>query len=581
MTPLRWGLVVLGIALLLLGLFVPTGWYDTLPGSVGGSAPPFRGVLLLQATFVLEGAGLLWAAFRYHGETPRDSFAVPTDREQSFSRAWDIDDRAAVIALVAITALALALRLIAINADLWLDEIAPVAQYRDFSPLAVVTTYVSANNHLLNTLLVKLVTSVAGEREWAIRLPAVLFGVATIPVMYWVARLVTSRVASLGVALLLAVSYHHVFFSQNARGYSSYLFFSLLSTGLLVRAMESDRTREWVAYVLAMVFNFASLLHGGFVFAGHIVVGAAMALHQRRLGRSPRPLVRRLAMVFGITGFLGLQLYVTMMAQAYGVLSRTYASPASGMSVTSRAFASDFIRGLAEGFGPGLLFGAVPVMAIAGCGFIVLVRRKWTLAAGLVMPLALLVGLVALRSLAASPRFFLLGLPLADLAAVLGVFAVVEYALRFGNRLRSPAVASAIAGGMILLVALASVMSLPAYYRTPKQAYRATLDYMRAENRPGELIVLVQNAEQGFRFYSERAHLIEGRDFVALRTLPALEKARAAGRSLVIVTTLERSLVLEQPDLYSRIVEGWAPVRSFPATIHGGEIRVWRARAAK
>ena len=197
------------------------------------------------------------------------------------------------------------------------------------------------------------------------------------------------------------------------------------------------------------------------------------------------------------------------------------------------------------------------------------------------MPLALLVGLVALRSLAASPRFFLLGLPLADLAAVLGVFAVVEYALRRGDRLRSPAVASAIAGGIILLVALASVMSLPAYYRTPKQSYRATLDYMRAENRPGELIVLVQNAEQGFRFYSERAHLIEGRDFVALRTLAALEKVRAAGRSLVLVTTLERSLVLEQPDLYSRIVEGWAPVRRFPATIHGGEIRVWRARAAK
>jgi hypothetical protein len=506
---------------------------------------------------------------------------VTTTSGQPFSGAWDVDRRTASIALVGITALALVLRLIAINSDLWLDEIATVALYRSFSPLAVVTTYVSPNNHLLNTLLMKLVTGVAGEREWAIRLPAVVFGVATIPVMYWVTRLVAGRVASLGAALLLAVSYHHIFFSQNARGYSSYLFFSLLSTGLLVRAIESDRRWLWVGYVVAMLFDFASLLHGGFVFAGHIVVGAAAAFQLRRSGRSPRPLLKRLAVVFGITGFLGFQLYVTMMAQAYDVLSRTYASPASGMSVTSRAFISDFVRGVTEGFGPGLWLGVIPVMAIAGWGFIVLVRRKWSLAAGLVMPLVLLAGLVALRSLAASPRFFLLALPLADLAAVLGVFAVVEGAQRAWHRPRSPAVATGIAGGVIVLVALASVTSLPPYYRTPKQAYRAALDYMRAENRPGEIIVLIENAEQGFRFYAARARLTEGRDFVALRTLRALEDVSATGRTPVIVTTLERSLILEQPDLYNRIREGWSLVKRFPATIHDGEISIWRARERK
>ncbi len=70
----------------------------------------------------------------------------------------------------------------------------------------------------------KLCVAIFGAQEWAIRLPSVIFGTATIPAIYWVSRQALSRRASLCVALLLAVSYHHIFFSQNARGYTAYVF---------------------------------------------------------------------------------------------------------------------------------------------------------------------------------------------------------------------------------------------------------------------------------------------------------------------------------------------------------------------
>jgi uncharacterized membrane protein len=58
---------------------------------------------------------------------------------------------------------------------------------------------------------------------------------------------------------VLAVSYHHIFFSQNARGYSAALFFALATSGLLIRALWDDRGWRWCLYVAAMVLGFASL----------------------------------------------------------------------------------------------------------------------------------------------------------------------------------------------------------------------------------------------------------------------------------------------------------------------------------
>jgi 4-amino-4-deoxy-L-arabinose transferase-like glycosyltransferase len=561
--------------LVVVGIAFPRGWYDTLPWDARLPTPPFRGVTLLQLVFILEGLLVMaagWFGLRAAWGTPagrtagRDGDGEP-----------DVSARAALVALAIITALGLGLRLVRLDADLWLDEITPITRYRGFSTLELVTTYLSSNNHLLNTLLVRLVTVIFGEREWVVRLPAMLFGVAAVPALYWVARLVMSRVASLGAALLLAVSYHHIFFSQNARGYSAYLCLSLVATGCLIRGVERDRPGAWAGYITAMVANLATLLHAAFILAGHVLVGAGLVWDRRRRGEPAAPLARRLAVVFGVVGLLAFHIYATMLPQAYVVITNIYGRGTSGFSATSWAFVADLLTGLAEGFGvPWWLLAAAA--AVGGYGFLRLLRLRWALGAALALPLLLTLAVLIVRHLSASPRFFLIGLPLAILAVVLGVAGVVRALLgrRWGGLATRRGLVAAVA-----LLAVASVAALPAYYRMPKQAYRAALAYVRAERAPDDVIVLVHTAEQGFRFYAGRAGLREGRDFVVVRTVGALDTAVATfgARHLRPVTTFRRALRLGEPALYARLEAGWIPGRRFPGTVHDGTIAVWEPRA--
>ena len=573
------GYLLGGAALVFLGIFLPREWYDALPQSRGQlSSPPIKGITLLQIALVVEGLTLIWLSTRRwrfvrlpaHERLPQ---TMAPDDEQDIKRSTSL------WLLVAITASALALRLIRLNADLWLDEITPIFDYGQMPVLYIVTTYISSNNHLLNTLMVKLAIAFFGEQEWAIRLPAVLFGVATIPAIYWVSRFVLSKCGSICVAALLAVSYHHIFFSQNARGYTAYLFFSVLSSGLLVKGLQEDRARYWVLYGLTMFLNFASLLDCIFVFASHVLVGVIALLVVRRNGESPLPLARRLAAVFTITGALVVNLYITMAPQFYIYSKTVYRDPAVGFSPFSVEFLRELIRGLSAGLGPGLLVGLVPLIVVAAAGLIVLLRRQWALTLALALPGFLTAVFLLVQGLSFSPRFFLLWLPVAMLVAVQGVYTIVvlfSNYLHVKTRVFVPRVAT-----ILVLIGLAiSLFSLKHYYLVPKQSYRASLDYIEAQRQPSDPIITIYLSEYGYRFYGRRFGLKEGEDWFPVRSVESLDSvlSKTRGHPSIVVTTFARALRFSHPDLLKRVLEGWIQDRTFPATIGDGEISVWKER---
>jgi 4-amino-4-deoxy-L-arabinose transferase-like glycosyltransferase len=94
-------------------------------------------------------------------------------------------------------------------------------------------------------------TSVFGTELWALRLPSVLFGTATILVVYAIARHIASRPVALMTAGLLALHGHHIFYSQLARLYVFAGFFAALSTLFFLRARASHRASDHVAYVVS------------------------------------------------------------------------------------------------------------------------------------------------------------------------------------------------------------------------------------------------------------------------------------------------------------------------------------------
>jgi len=565
---------VLGAGLIMAGLLLPHAWYDALPTNPDVPPQQFSGVTLFRWVLCLQGSiliGLGWFGFAYRRLEPHQRVGITgsTDLDR------DISPQLAAWLLCAVTLLALVLRCFELGSDFWIDEVRATLDAREMSTLTIFGSYIRSNVHMLNTFLMKLSMGVFGESEWAARLPAVLFGVATVPAVYWSGLLVTSRGTSLGAALLLAVSYHHVFFSQNARGYSLYLFFSVVSATLLVHALRDDQPRTWTMYVAATVLNFASILISGFVFAAHIVVGAIALVVVRSGGRSPWPLGRRLVGVFGVAALLGFQLYSVQLPGVISYINATYASPSTGYVFFSIEFVREMARGLGAGFGPGLLLGAIPLLVLAGIGCLEFVRRQWTLAASLALPLVLTAAVLLLRGLTVSPRFFLLGLPVAVLTTVL----TLDVSTRFITKrvkLAKP-VGRSLATTIVLLLATASVASLGPYYSTPKQPYRAALRHAMSVRSEGQIIVAVHAADRGSAYYAPEVDLLEGHDLILVNSVDELDAALAmqGATGAVLLTTMPRALRLNRPSLATRIADGWVVTRTLAGTIGDGAISVW------
>jgi mannosyltransferase len=569
-----WGIAA---ALVLVGVFLPRGWYDTLPRPTGMTPEGVKGVTLLQISFVLEGLAFIWLA------ASRWTFVRLTDADRLAAGGVpggdDGANRWVYVGLAAIVVLGAGLRLLHLGSDLWGDEINPLVDYAGRPALQVITTYLDSGNHLLNTLLVNASIARFGQQEWAMRLPAVIFGIATIPVMYWVGSLVLPRRGALGAALLLAVSYHHIFFSQNARAYSAYLLFALLASGLLVKGLQEDRPSTWALYGGAIFLDMASVLNSAYVLGAHAVVGlVALFVIARRSRHFPVNLLKRLIIVFGGVGLLTFQLYATMLPQA-AFMARVWTSPASGYRPFSGEFLRELVRGVSAGFGPGVLVAALPFLVIAGAGFVVLLRRQWALTLALTLPEVLTAAFLSAKGYTFAPRLFLLALPVAILAAVGGIFWLSDLVCR-GLGMPARTFPSGVALTLVAVLSLVSLASLGRYYAVPKQPFRASVHYVLAQRKTEDVILVSYLAGTGFRFYGGRSGLVEGRDFFVVRRAAEVDAILTAHRGTrsFFVTTLPRLVHLSYPDLESRIAAGWRPIRRFRGTIGGGDITIWEER---
>ena len=155
------------------------------------------------------------------------------------------------LALVAIlTIVALVLRIIGLNAGLSFDEILSLVRYIHLPAWEIIGRVGGPNNHILYTLLAHTSIGWFGESAWSIRLPAMVFGVATIPAAYYLGRQLASRNEAFLATAFLAVSYHHIWFSQSARGYTGLLLGTVLVSIFFIRllTLEKPGYRPVLAY---------------------------------------------------------------------------------------------------------------------------------------------------------------------------------------------------------------------------------------------------------------------------------------------------------------------------------------------
>ncbi|MBV8844674.1 MAG: glycosyltransferase family 39 protein, partial [Bryobacterales bacterium] len=178
-----------------------------------------------------------------------------------------------VIALLAgLTVLAVVLRIPNLNSSLWLDEVLTMARFAKTSAAYILTSFPDQNQHMLYSLLAHGSLTLFGESAWSLRLPSVLFGAGSLWALFLLGRKIGNDTEALLACALMTVSYHHIWFSQNARGYMGLLFFTLLATWLWLETIDRDNPRVWAGYVASIVLGFWIHMTILFVVAAHALI---------------------------------------------------------------------------------------------------------------------------------------------------------------------------------------------------------------------------------------------------------------------------------------------------------------------
>ncbi len=465
--------------------------------------------------------------------------------------------RDSTLLIVALTAFALVLRVVGINQDLWLDEIASVVKLFRLPPIEAATTFTSANQHLLNSFLGSISIRIFGESPWSARLPALLFGVATIPVFFAFANAVTRRREAVFATVFLTLSYHHVWFSQNARGYTAMIFFAVLSTLFLIRwlsAEPGETRRPWLGFALFGALGMLSLLNYAFVLAAQFLAALCALVSTRCQSRIP---------ALAASGALVVALTLLGYAAALPGMIEYFSSSGTQMGwVDPLEFLQVFISGLVSAL-PALALPALAAgSAIVTLGWVSYLKGQRLVALMLVLPMVLNVGALGLMRFGAYPRSFLYLMPFGILVLIRGAFVLSDQAReRFPKLGAKWRLEYALPIGLLLGAAL----MLPQNYRYPKQNYTDSLAYAREQAAPNDVIASVGYLASGYRAYY-------GPDLAFPESAQALEALHGPGHRVWLLYSFTRDMRRHFPGIRDYIEEELEIHRVFPGTLGDGNV---------
>ena len=165
---------------------------------------------------------------------------------------------------LAIFALAAGLRLYHLgHYSLWMDEVYQVRLQNGATSLSQIIDYASRQNQPpLDYIIGYVVAKFFAFSETIARGPAFLFGTCSIIASYTLARRLFNQGTAIVSSLMMAFSVSLIYFSQEARPYSIFLFFQLLVLNVFYRNLESNEIKLWKWIFFTSIITLTLLTRG-------------------------------------------------------------------------------------------------------------------------------------------------------------------------------------------------------------------------------------------------------------------------------------------------------------------------------
>ncbi len=478
--------------------------------------------------------------------------------------------------IAGILVIAAALRLWGLNAGLWYDEIATLTRFVRLPASELFSTYGSLNNHILYTWLAKGFVSLFGEAPWALRAPAVILGVASIWATWRLLREVGLARVALVTAALLAVSYHHVWFSQNARGYTGILLFTTLSALYMLRGLKDRHLSDWALYAAFAAAALMTHLTAAFLLfaqgATALAFGAAAVFGKQRI--NPWTWLKGPLIGFGGAIVLVLLFYAPLIPDMVDTFT-AYNEPAAG-DASSGGEVEEWRNPLWTLFeiirSFGIVGAAIPLaMIFAIAGAVRMTRKAPLVAIPFLVHIPLTIIILVLASFRVWPRYFFVDIGFLIACVVYGAFWAAELFEKIvppAFRFNISALQLQMAGAAVMV--LASLPLLANNYAAPKQDFVGARTLVMQELEGEDRVVTVGLADLAYGGYLAP-------DWPAIASRAELDAELVAPGSVWVVVAFPAHMRSKFPDVAERLDQEFELVKEFSGTLSGGDILIYRS----
>ena len=479
-------------------------------------------------------------------------------------RQASFDDK---VVLGVILCIALAFRVVGLNQPLWYDELITLYTHIQLPWSEMMSDY-EMNHHYLFSFQAKLISELFGESAWALRLPALLFGVCSIGAMWILARDVAGTKAAHLSSLLLAISYHHIWFSQNARGYTELMFWCVLGVIFFLRGLKDPTMKTWLGFALALALSVFTHLTGAFFFFALGVVWLGWSLLNLIRGKLKSAEFWLPAIGFSLGGALTLLLYLPVLS---GVIENAGSvGDTSGIDAMQEYqnpiwTVLEAIRTVAGGLGPLITLVALAVIGLSVLGAVRVSHRAPLFGVIVFAHIILTMALLVTLGMRVWPRFFFIDIGFLLTLIVLGVALVCDLLPRVLPFLNAKQWFG-VAGVAMVLVSLALAVQ---NYRAPKQNIPGPIDLIASFDGDAEVFAV------GFvsDVYADYLELPWGK----IKSNADLKAALSGSDEMWLVVGFPARSFRAISDL-DKAVEDFDLVEKFAGTLGDGNILVFKSK---